>query len=382
MLAKPQYTVKDWLDLHELSLDEVLDYCSVIRQKLQIERPNEPRDRSKGLASDIVQSLEHLVLPVFRDLLGVPASEKYDFSTVKIINHKADDLDLPFTEWDTKSNVPIVHLVWSGTADDLICLAHTEDLNPSVADEDIAAFRMSLSPQALHAVRTGKIDYAWLYRPANAGYVVENRVEGIAHLPAQLWVKWRSLGLFALAALNRGEVDILPSTFLEKYEHAATEPPELRFAAAAPWVSPLKFDALTALGMTIQQLSKTPYHQQFNLSYYLPVEILPALTAMQHMCFCDIEGVPLGLVTWAWLAERTKNAVHKTGRALGMQEWVGGGNLFFNDWITDKRAFKAAMKFMIRDMFSDQRTASSLRRNTGGSVRKINRWVRAPTTGN
>ena len=49
-----------------------------------------------------------------------------------------------------------------------------------------------------------------------------------------------------------------------------------------------------------------------------------------------------------------KNAVHQTGCALWLEDWRKGKNLFFNDWITDKRCFKAAMKFVTRDMFPNQ----------------------------
>jgi cytolysin-activating lysine-acyltransferase len=502
MLTKPQYTVQDWLDLHELTSEEVLDYCVVIRQKFQIGSRNEPRFRSKGLSFDMEQSLENLVLPALRDLLGAAASEAHDLSAVKIVKHKAGNLDLPFTEWDAKANAPAIHLVWSGREDDLICLAHevahaaqmilskgafmppiareacaflgelaliryaksnshavyrelqsvwfhenqhylgddiaqlANDLkagsppyhyrhnyplarvaamavfakrgsdaikkvfsiganamealklqdvienlrtsvtihanqaNTSEADEDITAFRMSLSSQALQAVRTGEIDYGWLYRPANAGCVVED----IAHLPAQLWIKWRSLGVFALAALNRDEADILPSAFLEKHEQAATEPSELQFSAATPWVQPLKFDALTALGMTIQQLASSPYHQQFKLSYYLPVEILPPLKAEQFRCFLNAKGEARGLVTWAWLNDVAKKEVHTSGRALTISEWSSGPNLFFNDWITDPEIFRAAMIQMTHEVFPNE-TASSLRRKADGSVRRINKWT-------
>jgi cytolysin-activating lysine-acyltransferase len=253
-------------------------------------------------------------------------------------------------------------------------IIHTNQLNQSEADEDIAAFRMSLSPQALQAVRTGEIDYAWLYRPANAGCVIEDRVEDITHLPTQLWVKWRSLGVFALAALNRGEADILPSAFLEKHEQAANELPELRFSTLTPWVQPLKFDVLTALGMTIQQLATSPYHQQFKLSYYLPIEILPPLKAKQFRCFLNAEGHPVGLVTWAWLSDVVRKEAHNSGRALTISEWSGGAHLFFNDWITDAEIFRAAMAQMTHEVFPNE-TASSLRRNPDGSVRRINKWT-------
>lgn len=250
---------------------------------------------------------------------------------------------------------------------------HANQANASEADEDITAFRMSLSPQALQAVRTGEIDYAWLYRPASAGCVVGDNVKDIDPLPAQIWIKWRSLGVFALAALNRGEADILPSAFLEKYEQAATNTPEMRFSAATPWVQPLKFDALTALGMTIGQLATSLYHQQFKLSYYLPVEILTPLKVVQFRCFLDATGEARGLVTWAWLNDVAKNEVHSSGRALTIPEWASGRNLFFNDWITDPEIFRAAMVQMTSEVFPNE-IASSLRRRSNGSIRRVSRW--------
>ena len=124
MLTKPQNTVQDWIDLHRLTSQEVLNYCDVIRQRFQSQRHDASRNGSKSLSFDIEQSLEHLVLPALGDLLSVASSEKHNLSAVKIIKHEAGDLDLPFTEWDTKTNAPASHMVWSGTADDLMCLAH------------------------------------------------------------------------------------------------------------------------------------------------------------------------------------------------------------------------------------------------------------------
>ena len=389
MLAKLQYTVQDWLDLHDLESREALEYCSVIIRKFQTDGSSTARTSSSSLSFSLEQSLEYLVLPALSKLLGQAALQECDLSKVKLIQQRAADLDPPFTEWNGKTNAPAIHLVWSGTADDLVCLTHEMAhavqmilskgvLMPPIVRETCAflgelaliqysktksrsvyhelqavwrhenrrylgtdviqlanklknrslpyhyrqnypfariramslfvthgtnalrklfangsdamdalklqetmhgllkrdiihtgsltltrtktsrAFRMSLSLQALHAVRAGNIDYAWLFHPASAGYIVENRVEDIVHLPAQFWIKWRSLGVFALAALNHSEADILPSAFLEKYERVAAQFPELRFSTATPWVQPLQFDAVTALGMTIRQLATSP----------------------------------------------------------------------------------------------------------------------------
>ena len=48
--------------------------------------------------------------------------------------------------------------------------------------------------------------------------------------------------------------------------------------------------------------------------------------------------------------------------------------LFFNDWITEPKAFRAAMTHMTEGKSPDE-IASSLRRNPDGSVRRVNKWV-------
>ncbi|XAT61234.1 toxin-activating lysine-acyltransferase [Rhodobacteraceae bacterium Araon29] len=506
MPTKRRYFMIDWLNLHGLTSSDVQKYCSVITLSYQPDSINFSfNSPAKGLRFHFDKSLKYLVLPSLKALLGSTVTTNYDLSKIKIVQHKAGELELPFTEWNDKTNAPIVHLVWSGTADDLICLAHeiahaaqmilskqsfmpplarevcaflgelalirfsknqssdwylglqavwhtenqryfasdvtllADDLNAAAppynyrynyplarvaamslfatsssdqladffasgssamaklnfstmmsdlqlndavhfsrqisneAKEDILAFRMSLSPQASNLVSQAQIDFAWLYRPASAGCINGDRVEKISYLPAQLWVKWRSLGVLALAALKRSNADILPGVFLQKYEPVAEQASDLSFSFTTPWVQPLKFDALTAVGMTIQQLAASPYHQQFNLAYYLPVEILPPLQAKQLRCFVDAAGNPVGLTTWAWLSDASKHDVHITGRALQSLEWSGGSNLFFNDWITDPKAFRPATANMAQDIFPTK-TASSLRRNPDGSVRRINTW--------
>jgi cytolysin-activating lysine-acyltransferase len=126
--------------------------------------------------------------------------------------------------------------------------------------------------------------------------------------------------------------------------------------------------------MAIHQLSNSHYHRQFKLSYYLPVEILPPLIAEQFLCFLGGDGEPRGLVTWAWLHEMAKKEVHNSGSALHLSAWTGGAHLFFNDWITDPKIFRAAMMQMTNHIFPNE-TASSLRRNPDGSVRRINKWT-------
>ncbi len=126
--------------------------------------------------------------------------------------------------------------------------------------------------------------------------------------------------------------------------------------------------------MTIEQLATSPYHRQFKLSYYLPVEIVPPLKAGQFRCFLNAEGAPVGLTTWAWLNEVAKKEVHTSGRALIASEWSFGPHLFFNDWITDPEVFRAAMTQTTLEVFPNE-AARHLRRHPNGSVRRVNKWT-------
>jgi|GEM_PF-1576502 len=508
MLTKTQYSMRDWLSLHGLTSEEAQEYCGLISRKIPTGKTREEINTPSvtNLKFSLEQSLANLILPSLRDIIGEKVANSIDLSKVQVVRHKSGELENPYTDWNSELGAPVIHLVWSGTADDLMCLAHefahamqmslsggsfmppvarevcafigelalirfmktqsdaaykalrtvwyqenerylgsdlarlrvdlrssqihynyrhnypfariiamslfatraSSDLadifssgsasldkmdlpaikndlsnsniagsfcqNIADADEDIIAFKMSLSPAALDAVKSGDIDFGWLYRPAQAGCVIADQVKGISHFSGQYWTKWRSLGVFALSAIHRGEADVLPEDFLAEYDRLASEPPALTVSTAAPWVTPLKFDALTALGMAIQQLASSPYHRQFKLSYYLSVEILPPLEAGQLRCYLDADCHPVGLTTWAWLTHQQKQEVHSTGRELRSEEWVGGTHPFVNDWISEPWAFRAIMTEK-RDVIFPTKIVSSIRRTSDGRVRRVNKWV-------
>ncbi|SFL26962.1 ACP:hemolysin acyltransferase (hemolysin-activating protein), partial [Pseudovibrio ascidiaceicola] len=503
-MSKLKNTTFDWLGLHELTSDEVLKYCELISVKYQSDTcVSDIRDNIDGLTFDLDQSLEYIILPSIRNLLCTPNEFADALSCVKIICYKPGDIKHPYIEWCTRTNIPIVHLVWSGKPQGLVCLAHemghaaqmtlsrgsfmppvarevcaflaelaliqfvkeqsstlyhelcaiwhhenqrylggnvdqlAEDLRAgrssytywhnyplarvaaihlfgttspearrdffasrstamkhlnfpeifealgqsceipssgmlSKLDDEALKLCISLSPQAVNHVYAGQVDYGWFDCSASVGCVVGGQVRGSEHLSPQHWIKWRSLGVFALSALKRGEAHILPGAFLDKFEQTAEQSPELAYFLAKPWISPKKFDALAAIGIAIQQLAASSYHEKFKLSYYLPVEILPPLLAGQLRCYLDVEGNPAGLTTWAWLSDKQKRDIHKTGRALKPEEWTGGMHPFVNDWITVPAAFRAVMAEK-RDVIFPNHIVSSLRRNRDASIRRINK---------
>ena len=125
MSAKTQYSVSDWLNLHQWTKEDVTDYCYAIRAAYQ-PNPESSRtdDTAKRVPFDLDHSLQNLVRPALNTLLGFADAPGYDISSVKILKYSPSQLDLSFTEWCEKTDGPVIHIIWSGCVADLICLAH------------------------------------------------------------------------------------------------------------------------------------------------------------------------------------------------------------------------------------------------------------------
>jgi cytolysin-activating lysine-acyltransferase len=137
---------------------------------------------------------------------------------------------------------------------------------------------------------------------------------------------------------------------------------------------PVAPNAMALVGIAVAMMAQAPYHGQFKLGRYLTREVLPAVERGQCAGYVDGDGQAVGFVSWAFLDEQSHTEILATGRSLRSDEWTCGPHLFFNDWISDKSAFRPIMAEMTQTRFADY-IATSLRRNMDGSVRRINRWV-------
>jgi len=229
----------------------------------------------------------------------------------------------------------------------------------------------SLAPAALAEVLCGAVSPDWVDRTARIGVItVDGQLSNPYDTLASEWLYWRSIGALALGAIRRGDArgDLRPDAFLNAIHDEAKKP------ALVANVPLAKADALTALGLMIAQLARAPYHQQFSLRTYLPIDILPPLQCGQAQVFIDSNTDPVGAVTWAWISDMAESRLHQTGHALAEGDWSGGDRLFFNDWLAAPDAIRPIVRYMTQDVFPSE-TATSLRRNLDGSVRRINRWT-------
>lgn len=136
----------------------------------------------------------------------------------------------------------------------------------------------------------------------------------------------------------------------------------------------VNIDYYASVGYGLELLGQSEYHRQFPLGNYFRVEILPALWCGQARFYLTAEGVPTALVTWAWLTADVETDIHATGRALQHDEWNFGDRLFFNDWITPYDNIREVLHDMTHNIFPNE-IATSLRRNSNGTVRRVNRWT-------
>ena len=497
-----EYSVDDWLDLHDLRYAQARAILTDIKRISSMVRKLPKRTSGRATEYlDFNQALYSFVYPSLNDLLGYEADSSLLVpSEIKFILNRGGEHARPLFRWDDGGE-PTIEMSWSGTCEDLICLAHEvthavqakhseESFMPPVAreccafigelallrfikrnevtfhddasqvwlDESIIYFgddaldlehalnseqasyayrqnypiarlystlvypvlsveqarelfssgsqameilqcfapseqradlvsaarplpqydeilRLSLSDGAFQLCQRTKIKRSRLSQTAMVSLVERSEAVVEKRTDAPNWIKWRSLGLFALLALQSNKADVLPGQFLKQSE-GHTERSSYKYSVLYPWLEPNSFDVLTALGIAVHQLAGSPYHRQFPLSAYLPVEILPPVEGGQIRCYADTSGSPLGVVTWAWLSNDAVPDVHATGRSLASEEWSSGNNLFFNDWITHKTAFRPAMNEMCNHLFADC-IATSLRRNQDGSVRRVNRWIGA-----
>lgn len=135
-------------------------------------------------------------------------------------------------------------------------------------------------------------------------------------------------------------------------------------------------DYYASVGYILELLAQSPYHGRKPMGDYFRVEVLPALRCGQSQFFFFEDGRPSAVITWAWLSEAVESDVLSTGRALSHDEWRSGMQLFFNDWITPYGNIREVVHTMTHVKFPDE-TATSLRRNPDGSVRRVNRWTGA-----
>ena len=135
-------------------------------------------------------------------------------------------------------------------------------------------------------------------------------------------------------------------------------------------------DPYVGIGFALELLKASPYHRNKELGAYFRSQILQPLTIKQIKFYTTMDGLPCGMIVWARISEEVRREIHLTGRSLSSNEWSCGKHVFINDFIDMANNSRAMIRDMMSNVVPDAKIASSLRRNSDGSVRKVNRWSR------
>jgi cytolysin-activating lysine-acyltransferase len=135
-------------------------------------------------------------------------------------------------------------------------------------------------------------------------------------------------------------------------------------------------DPYVGIGYALELLGQSDYHRAKDLGEYFASQILPPLSNQQIKFYTTPQGYPCGMVSWARLSREIKEEVHETGRSLKLEEWNCGTHVFINDFIALTNDARPIISDMMCNVVPDVSSASSIRRHSDGSVKKINYWTK------
>ena len=136
----------------------------------------------------------------------------------------------------------------------------------------------------------------------------------------------------------------------------------------------------SALGLAVDAMGKSDRYCQYPIAC-LTMWIEPAIRHEQIHFFRDEFGQVCGYMTWAWLADDTeRRLIHDPDVLLHLSEWNEGDRL----WILDFLVHTGDVRLWVgeaQSLFVEVAEANWLRRRDDGSVRKVMRWKRRPSSG-
>ena len=127
----------------------------------------------------------------------------------------------------------------------------------------------------------------------------------------------------------------------------------------------------TAVGEALYLSRESKYHSSWTLSDFEDNFLMPLLLDQYHVYKRNKD--PIGIVTWAWIDDPTKDAILKDQRYLLDNEWSNGENLLISDFIAPYGDAIEIANDLKNNLFRNQ-IFFSLGRDQHGSIRKIYQW--------
>jgi cytolysin-activating lysine-acyltransferase len=122
------------------------------------------------------------------------------------------------------------------------------------------------------------------------------------------------------------------------------------------------------IGLVSTILSSSPYFS-VDINKLIVDEILPAY---RHQCiriFYDMDHVPVGFITWAWLSEEAEaRLLSSMDSWIHLSEWVEGNSLWVRYFLVPPQQRMRATSLCMRELFPDVFCARTFSMRKGALV--------------
>lgn len=129
---------------------------------------------------------------------------------------------------------------------------------------------------------------------------------------------------------------------------------------------------LQLIGSITHLMISSPLHRKYKIAS-IPERFIPSLIHNQFRYY-EIDGNPIGFVNWAWLTDEVEEKFMTTQYVLNLDEWQGGNNLWFPEFIAPFGHARLIIQDLRRNIFPKGTPAKSFKINPDGSFKSIYHW--------
>ncbi|BAY88888.1 MULTISPECIES: toxin-activating lysine-acyltransferase [unclassified Tolypothrix] len=130
---------------------------------------------------------------------------------------------------------------------------------------------------------------------------------------------------------------------------------------------------LKLIGSITHLMISSPLHRKYKIAS-ISERFVPSLIHNQFRYY-EIDGNPIGFVNWAWLTDEVEEKFLKGKYVLQLDEWQGGNNLWFPEFIAPFGHARLIIKDLRNNIFPKGTPAKSLKINPDGTLKSIYRWT-------
>ena len=147
---------------------------------------------------------------------------------------------------------------------------------------------------------------------------------------------------------------------------------EEAIAEQLPDARTIMHQRLKMLGSIVLLMQNSPLHRQYTIAE-LEERFIPSLLHNQFRYY-EINGAPVGFLSWAWLDEDTETKFSTGKYELSLDEWKSGESLWFPEFIAPFGHARMMVKDIRTNVFKKGTPAKALRISPEGELTGIAKY--------